>query len=236
MAKQKYPVTLSKIEEMTPTVRNFHFEFNQIPRFDFVAGQFIMVERENAEGKLIKKSYSIASPPYFKNKIELCIKKVEGGFMSGWFFTLKEGDQTEFMGPVGVFRLKEPLPEHLVFVATGTGIAPLRAQIMQLLHEGYSKKMSLVLGIRYENEILFQKEMETLASQHPNFEFIPIVSRPQSWTGATGYVQHYLKKHFSDPTGKAVYICGLIPMVNDTQQTLLDLGYTKEIIHFEKWT
>ncbi len=236
MPKQKYPVTLTKIDKMTPTVRNFHFEFSKVPRFDFIAGQFVMVERENSEGKLIKKSYSIASPPYFQNKIELCVKKVDGGFMSGWFFTLEEGDETEFIGPMGVFKLKEPLPEHLLFVATGTGIAPLRAQILQLLHEGYSKKISMVLGVRYENEVLFQNEMEELAQQHSNFEFIPIVSRPEKWQGEKGYVQHYLKKAFADPEGKAVYICGLIPMVNDTQQTLLDLGYTKENIHFEKWT
>lgn len=236
MPKQKYPVKLTKIDKMTSTVRNFHFEFKEVPRFDFIPGQFIMVERKNSQDKLIKKSYSIASPPYFENKIELCIKKVENGFMSGWFFTLEEGDEAEFIGPLGAFKLKEALPEHLIFVATGTGIAPLRSQILQLLHDGYQKKISLLLGVRYENEVLFNDEMQDLVKKHSNFEFIPIVSRPEKWQGETGYVQHYLQKAFSDPKGKAVYICGLIPMVNDTQKTLMELGYAKEDIHFEKWT
>lgn len=235
MAKDWFPVKLTKIDEYSSTVRNFHFQFLK-PRFDFIPGQFIMVEVPKEGAKPVRKPYSIASPPFFPEKIELCIKLVEGGFVSNWFFGLKLGDEISVQGPLGVFRLVEPLPEHLIFVATGTGIAPLRAQFLQLLHDGYDKPITFVFGNRYENEIPFHQELLDLAKKHSNFHYIPVISRPQSWQGEMGYVQEILRKKFPDPKGIHVYICGLVPMVNDLKTCLTELGYPKESIRFEKWT
>jgi phenol hydroxylase P5 protein len=235
MAKEWYPVKLTKIDEYSPTVRNFHFQFLK-PRFDFVSGQFVMVEVPKPGEKPVRKPYSIASPPYFAEKIELCIKWVEGGFVSTWFFNLKVGDEFPVQGPLGVFRLVEPLPEHLIFVATGTGIAPLRAQFLQLLHDGYKKPMTFIFGNRHEDEIPFHQELLDLAKKHSNFNYIPIISRPKSWGGEKGYVQEVIRKKFANPTGHHVYICGLVPMVNDLNACLTELGYPKESIRFEKWT
>jgi len=236
MAKEFYPVKLTQIDEYSDTVRNFHFDFIKKPRFDFIPGQFIMVEVPKEGEKPVRKPYSIASPPYFKDKIELCIKLVEGGHVSHWFFGLKEEDEIEVQGPLGVFKLKDPLPEHLLFVATGTGIAPLRSQFLQLLHEGYDKKISFIFGNRYEWEMPFHDELLALAEKYPNFEYIPTLSRAEDWTGEKGYVQEIIKKNFSQAQGRAVYICGLVPMVNDLKDCLEGLGYGKEVIHFEKWT
>ena len=236
MPKEKYPVRLSKIDEYSDTVRNFHFEFEKKPRFDFIPGQFIMVEVPKEGDKPVRKPYSIASPPHFKDKIELCIKLVEGGFVSTWFFSLKVDDEIEVEGPLGAFKLKEPLPEHLLFVATGTGIAPLRSQFETLLEQGYTNPITFVFGNRYENEIPFHQELLALAKKYSNFHYRPVISRPKTWSGEKGYVQDLIKKEFADSKGVEVYICGLVPMVNDLKATLEGLGYTKEAIHFEKWT
>lgn len=237
MPKEFYPVTLTKIEEFSDTVRNFHFTFHKKPRFDFIPGQFVMVEvPKDGQDKPVRKPYSIASSPHLPDKIELCIKKVDGGFVSGWFFGLKEGDEIELQGPLGVFKLIEPLPEHLLFVATGTGIAPLRAQFEYLLHNDYQKPITFVFGNRYEDEIPFHEEMLQLAAKHSNFNYIPTISRPKNWTGEKGYVQEIIKKELPNPKGIEVYICGLVPMVNDLKANLMEMGYAKEAIHFEKWT
>jgi NAD(P)H-flavin reductase len=235
MAKEWFPVQLTKIDEYSSTVRNFHFQFDK-PRFDFIPGQFIMVEVPKEAEKPVRKPYSIASPPYFSEKIELCIKWVEGGFVSTWFFGLQLGDKISVQGPLGVFRLVEPLPEHLIFVATGTGIAPLRAQFLQLLHDGYKKQITFIFGNRYEDEIPFHQELLDLAKEHGNFTYLPVISRPKSWQGEKGYVQEVLRKIFPNPKGNQVYICGLVPMVNDLKDCLIQLGYPKESVRFEKWT
>ena len=233
--KELYNGHLVKIEEMTSSVRNFHFEFPEKPRFDFIAGQFVMVEVPK-EGKNVRKPYSIASPPHWPNKIELCIKKVEGGYVSSYFFDLQPGYIMPMEGPLGVFKLKEPLPPHLLFVATGTGVAPLRAQIHNLLHAGHRGQITLILGIRYENEILFDAEFRELAAKHPNFEYIPTISRPEKWTGKTGYVQDIIQERFPNPEGIQIYACGLVPMVNSLLESLTKIGYPRSAIHFEKWT
>jgi len=237
MAKPKeiYNAHLVKIDEMSSTVRNFHFEFPERPRFDYVPGQFVMAYVPR-DGKDVRKPYSIASPPHWPGKIELCIKKVEGGYVSTYFFDLKTGYVMPMEGPLGVFKLKEPLPPHLLFVATGTGIAPLRAMIHQLLDHGHKDKITLILGVRYENEVLFDEEFQDLAKKYSNFEYIPTVSRPQNWKGATGYVQDQLLKHYPSPEGRQIYACGLVPMINSLLETLTKNGYPREAIHFEKWT
>jgi phenol/toluene 2-monooxygenase (NADH) P5/A5 len=237
MAKEKeiYHARLSKIDEMTPTVRNFHFEFPEKPRFDYKPGQFVMVEVPR-DGKTVRKPYSIASPPHWPNKVELCIKQVEGGYVSTYFFNLQVGYVMPMEGPLGVFALKEPLPEHLLFVATGTGVAPLRAQIHTLLHLGYQKKITLLLGVRHEYEILFDEEFKALAKAHTNFEYIPTISRPQQWSGAKGYVQEQIKTRFPNPQGIQIYACGLVPMINALKDELTTLGYPKDALHFERWT
>ncbi len=237
MAKVKeiYNARLVKIDELTSSVRNFHFEFPEKPRFDYRPGQFVMVEVPK-EGKTARKPYSIASPPHWPGKIELCIKKVEGGYVSSFFFELKEGYVMPMEGPLGVFKLKDPLPPHLLFVATGTGVAPLRAMIHTLLKDGHPGKMTLILGVRYENEVLFDEEFKALAARHANFEYIPTVSRPQSWKGETGYVQDVLLRHYPSPEGRQIYACGLVPMINSLLETLGKNGYPRETIHFEKWT
>lgn len=236
MAQETYPIILTKIDEFSDSVRNFHFEFQEKPRFDFIPGQFVIVEVPKDGEKPVKKPYSISSPPYWKDKIELCIKRVDGGYVSNWFFQLKVGDRIEFTGPKGVFKIKEPIPDHLIFAATGSGIAPLRAQFHELLHQGYTGRISLVFGNRYEDEILYEEELKSLAKKYPNFEYIPVISRPKEWQGEKGYVQDIIRKNFSNPEGIEVYICGLIPMVNDLKACLLEVGYAKEAIHFEKWT
>lgn len=237
MAKEKviYPGHLVQIDEMSPTVRNFHFEFKEPARFGFEPGQFVMVEVPR-DGKMVRKPYSIASAPELPNKIELCIKKVEGGYVSSYFFDLKVGYVMPMEAPLGVFKMKAPYPEHLVFVATGTGVAPLRSMIHQLLHDGYTGKMTLILGVRYENEILFDAEFKELAAKHSNFSYIVTISRPETWTGEKGYVQDQIKKHFSDPKGIEIYACGLVPMINSLKETLESLGYEKKVLHFERWT
>jgi NAD(P)H-flavin reductase len=188
------------------------------------------------DGKIIRKPYSISSPPHWPNKVELCIKQVEGGYVSTYFFNLKVGYVMPMEGPLGKFTIMEPLPDHVIFVATGTGVAPLRAQIYSLFEKGTEKKISLFLGVRHEYEILFDEEFKALAKKHPNFEYIPTISRPQNWDGAKGYVQEQIKTRYPDPTGRQIYACGLVPMVNALKEELTKMGYPKEVIHFEKWT
>src|SRR3989338_8499988 len=177
-----YDATVTKILPLTETVR--HFVLDYAPEADtaFVAGQFMMVHLEK-EGKPHKKPYSIASSPSLPKRLELCIKRVEGGYVSTWFFRLKEGDVIRTSLPYGVFTVKEPWERNLVFVGTGTGIAPLRGMIHKLYENSCDKEIWLVFGNRYETDILYDEDWRAVGKERKNFPYLPTNSRPKSWTG-----------------------------------------------------
>lgn len=231
-----YDATVARIADLTDSVRHFVLEYDQEADGRFIAGQFLMVHLER-DGKPHKKAYSIASSPSILPKVELCIKLVEGGFTTNWFWKLKEGDRIQTSIPYGVFTVKEPWQEELVFVGTGTGVAPLRGMIQNLYERGCTKKITLIFGNRYETDILYESEWRQMEKKHPTFRFIPTISRGKTWKGETAYVQDIVKRKFAGKTqGKDFYGCGLGPMCKALKQTLIDLGVERQFIHFEQFT
>ena len=230
------PITarLEKIFFLTETVRTFRFRFPEDKWIPFKPGQFCMVHVPK-EDKILKKAYSICSAPFEKGYIDLCIKLVEGGYATNWFWKLKEGDEITITIPYGGFLIKEPIDYEFIFIGTGTGVAPLRSMIKSLLKDNCAQKITLIFGVRYENEVLYQEEFQDLASKYPHFQFVPTISRPKNWKGEVGYVQEKLKKYFQDPKGREIYVCGLIPMIEAIQAAATEIGFDKKQVHFEKY-
>lgn len=232
-----FTTTIEKIHDIgIQDTRHFKLVFEPGTVFDFDAGQFVNIIAP-LNGKTVKRPYSIDSPPAWKGFIDLCWKRVEGGLMTNHLWTLKEGDKLTVQGPLGRFTLKQPLPQTLIFVSTGTGIAPFRAMMHTLLEGTAAGEIWNIFGNRYEVDILYKEEFEALARGHKNFHNVFTVSRPKSadWKGETQYVQHMLKKYIPDPKDKHVYICGLTNMIMEVQKTALEMGFTKEQIFFEKY-
>ena len=232
---QVYEVNVKNIQDFGNETKHFEFYFDPGQSIDFKAGQFISILLPH-EGKVVRRAYSIASPPAVKEHIDFVVKRVEGGLVTNWFFGLKEGDRTKIQGPYGKFVLPESVTEDLAFVATGTGIAPFRAMIPTLLQNGFQKKIWLIFGARYDNMIPYHQEWLDLAKKYPNFNYMPTISRPTpAWRGETGYVQTKIEKFLSNPEGKTVFICGLNEMITAVQEACLKKGFTKEQILFERY-
>jgi len=234
MALEPITTNLEKIFDLTPTVKTFRLRFPQDKWVPFKAGQFCMVQVPK-DDKPIKKAYSICSAPFEEGYIDLCIKLVEGGFATNWFWNQREGTKIAVTIPYGGFLIKEPLNYDPVFVATGTGLAPLRSMIKTLFKNGCDRQITLIFGVRYENELLYPEEWAELERKYKNFKFIPTISRPKSWTGEVGYVQDKLKKYITNPQGKEIYVCGLVPMIEGVQKAAEEIGFDKKKIHFEKY-
>lgn len=203
-----FNTTIEKIIDLgVQDTRHFKLVFESGVAFDFEAGQFVnALASSDPDPKIIKRPYSIASPPYQKGYIDLVWKRVEGGFMTNYFWKLRERDQLQIQGPLGRFGLKQPVPPRLVFVATGTGIAPFRSMILQLFKQGTDRDVWLLFGNRYETDILYDEEWKDLAGRHPNFHYLPTISRPQHWTGEKEYVQKLLVKSIRSPENAHLYI------------------------------
>jgi ferredoxin-NADP reductase len=242
-----FRVTVERIVPMTPTVKSYSLALQDNARIRFKPGQYVQLYIPRGEGT-VAKPYSIASPPDHERTIELCIKRVEGGYVSTYCDRLTGGETFEIRGPIGKFHLKEPVDSDLVLLATGTGVAPFRSMLHGLfpIEPGQpswapyqfhaDRHVWLIFGMRDENEILYEQEFRRMAERYPTFHFIPTISRPKRWGGETGYVQEQVVKKLEDPLGKQVYVCGLLPMIEAARTALKGMGFQRGQIHYEIYT
>lgn len=233
-----FTTTIEDIQDIgIQDTRLFRLSFPAGTVFDFDAGQFLNILIPTPEKVVKKRSYSIASPPLWaaQGRLDLCWKRVPGGFATAYLWELKKGDKLEIQGPLGRFTTRKPLPKTIVFVSTGTGIAPFRSMIHDLLARKESVELWNLFGNRYEEDVLYKEEFEELAAAHPNFKNIFTVSRPKTWKGESAYVQHLLKKYIPVNADTHIFICGLSSMIKEVEATALEMGFKKEQIFFEKY-
>lgn len=220
-------------QELTPDVRHFSFEVPEIESFPFTPGQWVSLSRE-INGKKITRAYSIASTPA-GNRFDLCLNRVQDGLFSPFLFDLTEGSAVDLKGPYGTFVIRNP-DRDMVMVATGTGIAPFRSMVEHYLASGGAAKVTLVFGVRFPENILYRADFERWQQRHPNFTFLPALSRaPESWTGRRGHVQQHLDEALASRTDVDVYICGLKAMVDDVRERLKAKGFDRKQIIYEKY-
>ena len=221
-----------EIKEIAPLTK--HFKLSVPQDFAFIPGQFITV-LINKSNEILKRLYSIASQPKDKGYIDLCLDYIENGVGSTFFFNLKKGDKINFLGPMGIFTIKNK-DNNIVFIATGTGIAPFRSMINDLLENNFNKNITLLLGIKHEDEILYDNEWEALTKKHKNFEYYNIVSQPKdpTYSKNKGRVQVLVGNYIKD-FNKDFYLCGVFDMIKETKELLEKRGVKKENIHFERY-
>jgi len=233
----KLKARLLHSREIAPEVNHFEFEVEDGEEFHFTPGQFISVV-EAVGGKPVTRAYSIASPRD-GNRFSLCLNRVPDGLVSNHLFQLKPGERIEISQPLGYFTLRHP-GRRVVFVATGTGIAPFRSILLDHLPRT-QPQVNLLFGTRYDHAMLYRDEFEQLQQVYPSFRFLPTVTRPtESWTGRTGRVQSHLDEALALRSNDElpeidVYICGLKEMVDDVRAELKKRGFDRKQIIYEKY-
>src|SRR3990170_1901714 len=235
----KHTAIVKEVLDITPRYPETYlirFTFENESVFDFEPGQFISVFAEK-EGKRISRPYSIASWPENKDHLELCIKVVEGGFMSNYLHGVVPGTRLQAIAPLGRFVIPEPIAMDTVFVATGTGVAPFVSMLGHIWENGLDDghDFTVVFGVRYVYDLIYRDLFERWQEEHRNFHFHPTVSRPETpeWKGRVGYVQKILQEELADHGSKQVFICGLHDMVEQVKTLCESLGFAS--VRFEKW-
>ena len=205
----------------------------EVQEFYFIPGQFVSFT-ELVNDKKITRPYSIASAPG-GNRFEICLNLVSEGVFSPFLFSLEPGSVAEVGAPLGYFVLRDP-GRDAVMVATGTGVTPFRSMLLAYLGQGDPHPITLVFGVRYESHLLYRAEFEKLESEHPNFRFWPVLSRPaETWQGRTGHVQPHLLEAVGERRDLDVYVCGLKLMVDDVRAILKARGFDRKQIIYEKY-
>jgi Na+-transporting NADH:ubiquinone oxidoreductase subunit F len=197
----------------------------------------------------VTRAYSMANHPAEKGLVMLNIRialpppaepDAPPGVVSSWLFALKPGDPVTLKGPYGNFAV-EPSDRELVFIGGGAGMAPLRAQILDLLETQRSeRKITYWYGARSRRELYYADVFEKLQQEYANFEWHPALSEPEEgddWEGYTGFIHqvafdHYLGRHAA-PGRCEYYLCGPPLMVESVQAMLDELGVDAENIYFD---
>lgn len=233
-----YDSTVIRIEDETPNTKRFWVEVPDVEQFDFTAGQFVTMDLPISDKRLKRwRSYSIANAPDGSNVLEFVIVRLEGGAATAYLFDeVQVGDTIRFKGPSGTFTLPDTIDKDLVFICTGTGVAPFRSMLWDLYRQKKTTgKLHLIFGTRFEDGILYRQELETLQADWPAFSFDIALSRAPEWPGYKGYVhQVYLEQYATPRADLDFYICGWSNMIDDAVANLIvKLGYDKSQVHYE---
>jgi ferredoxin-NADP reductase len=235
--RKVFTARLLECRDLSDSTKHFRWEVEEAHKFDFHAGQFVSMLADH-DGREITRAYSIASAPRGDNKFDLCLNRVPDGFFSNFLCDLRAGDEVRFHGPHGYFTLKHPVRDSF-FVATGTGIAPIRGMLHWLLEDSSrhdNREFSLVFGVRYQQDLYYDEEFRALEQDHPNFHYVPTLSRDNpGWSGARGYVQEHVESLATGRTDMDAYICGLKEMVKANRDLLKRLGWDRKSILYERF-
>lgn len=218
---QDFVGTVIRIDELTPTARGVFIELDS--DIAFQAGQYINLHVPGVE---LPRAFSLANPPSEKRIIELDIRHVPGGQATGYIHNeLKVGDQLRLNGPYGRFFVRRSAPEHLLFMAGGTGLSSPKSMILDLLADGETRNITLVYGARNRAELYDDALFRDLATRHANFSYVPALSAPEqadAWDGAVGFVHDVAQRHFDGDFRKhKAYMCGPPPMIDACITTLI---------------
>jgi ferredoxin-NADP reductase len=223
---------------LSEPTKHLEFEMEGVPRFGFVPGQWLSLKQTKPDGEELTRAYSIASPPADDNRFALCLNRVQDGFMSNFLCDMKEGAEIGCQGPFGDFILRPPLRDS-IFIATGTGIAPFRSMLHWLLADPsrhQSRSFFLLFGSRTQKDIYYHQEFLQLAAEHPNFDYLPTLSRGgPEWKGLRGYVQEHVPGVVQGRSEMHAYICGLDKMIKANRELLKGLGWDRKSIRYEKY-
>ncbi|MGA2373509.1 MAG: ferredoxin--NADP reductase [Candidatus Korobacteraceae bacterium] len=230
---------LTKSVWLSPQTKHLEFRIGGTDEFRFAPGQFVSIKQPTLNGKIHTRAYSIASAPRPDATFDLCLNRVEDGFLSNWLCDLEVGASVQFHGPHGLFVLREPR-QDAIFIATGTGIAPIRSMVQWLFElpdRNRAHEYWLVFGTRREESIYYREEFEQIETENRNFHYVPSLSRcGNDWQGSRGYVQDHVRGIVASRPDLQAYVCGLHPMVDANRKLLQEeMGWDRKRVIFERY-
>ena len=211
------PCRVEKLEKRADDVMVVKIKLPTNERLQFLAGQYIDFFLKDGKSR----SYSLANPPHDDALLELHIRHVPGGlFTDQLFSTAKERDILRLKGPLGSFFIREDSDKPMIFVAGGTGFAPIKGMLEHAFAAHMDRQMVLYWGVRSLKDLYMAEVPQLWQRERPNFSFIPVLSSPEpgdQWQARTGFVHEAVLADFPDLSGYQVYACGAPVMVDSAR-------------------
>jgi len=237
IAVRLLPCRVQKLDKVADDVMIVSLKLPANERLQFLAGQYIDFLLRGGE----RRSFSMANAPHADELIELHVRRVAGGSFTEHVFTkMKARDILRLEGPLGSFFLREDSAKPVVFVASGTGFAPIKSIIESAFHRGIARPMALYWGGRRPKDLYLGALAEKWAREHASFRYVAVISeaRPEdSWSGRTGFVHRAVMEDFPDLSQHQVYACGVPVMVDAAQKDFTTLrGLPEDEFYADSFT
>ncbi len=214
---RKIPCRVQSVEKVTHDVVILKLKLPANDRLVFLAGQYVEFILKDGQ----RRAFSIANAPHDDEFMELHIRHVPGGvFTDHVFERMKERDILRMEAPLGSFFLREDSDKPIVFVASGTGFAPIKSIVQHAIRRGITRPMTIYWGARKRSDIYLPDLPVAWARENPHIRYVPVLSEPGpecNWTGRTGFVHQAVMADFPDLSGHQVYACGVPIMVNSAR-------------------
>lgn len=218
------PVRVQKKEQLSGDVMVLFLQLPASERLQFVAGQYL--EFILKDGK--RRAFSIANAPHDDALIELHLRLVPGGQFTQYVFEeMPEKAILRIEAPLGTFFLREESTKPIVFVAGGTGFAPIKGIIEHMIHLGMQREIVLYRGGRVQSDLYMDELSRRWAEFLPNLRYIPVLSEEPAdsgWQGRTGLVHEAVLADYPDLSAHQAYVCGAPGMVEIAHKTFVEQG------------
>jgi len=220
------PCRVAKHEQLAHDVMAVWLKLPENQRMQFMAGQYINFIL--ADGR--ERAFSMANAPHDDEMIELHIRHVDGGEFTNYVFDrMQDKAILRIKGPLGSFVLREDSDRPMIFIAGGTGFAPIKGQIEHAIHVGEKRPMKIYWGVRAKRDLYHAEMVQKWTDENENIEFVPVLSEPDAdWDGRTGFVHEAVLADHPDMSGFDVYMAGPPVMVNAGKDAFIEAGLSTD--------
>ena len=230
--------TVESSNDLTYDMKEIRLRLEEPSEISHRPGQYVQVQAPSPEGPVFR-AYSISSPVYEPNIVQLVVRLIPGGIGSTYLHNVQPGDTVYFTGPYGEFWLNEDPSVEIVCVGGGCGMAPMRNIILSLYEKWPERVCWLFFGCRTTRDIFYLKEWEEFSKKHPNFHVIYALSdeleEGEKWDGETGFIHLSADKHLEHGLRRQAFLCGPPLMIEAVTRVLLEKGIDSEDIFYDEF-
>ena len=228
-----------QVQDITHDVKTFLFESPQPALFEHEPGQFVTLQLQ-IDGRPISRCYTISTPPTRPHLLGITVKRQPGGVVSNWLHdTMAPGQRISADGPFGVFTIARHPSAKYLFLSGGSGITPVMSMTRTLYDLGSDADVVFVHSARTPSDIIFRRELETIASTVPTVRVVPVCegdSPREPWGGLRGFLSaEMLALLAPDLAERIVFCCGPAPYMAAVRRMLDLAGFDMRNYHEESF-
>jgi ferredoxin-NADP reductase len=235
--RQVYRARVERIHDHNADTRSLFLSLVHGGRLAFIPGQFISISLA-LENETRVRPYTIASSPEDAGPIEICFNRVPDGVGVRYLFERKAGDELQFTGPFGAFTMERAPAAQCVFIAEGTGIAPIRPMIRRALGAPSPPPISLLYGAADPDHLLYRDEIakwSAAAVDLTPIDFTSIMAPASELYARLGAEAQRRWIDADSERGRHFYVCGVGKGVLALRDLLRGAGYERRAVHYEQW-